>query len=559
MITYVIPLVTSIADDIISGMSIQSSSVLASFFKKLISFVVRKSVTIAVVVVSAAAVVSYGLFSTQKPVDEVATVSIGELKQSVVVTGGVRASRDANLSFQALGSVEYVGAVVGQVVKQGNTLASLTDGDARANLMQAKAQLASAEALLEQLIQGGRKEEIAVKQQVVDNAKNSLDQTYVALPDTIRNVDSTTADVVKNKLGSLFVSSGDHFNLSFSSCDQNLQSSIESSRTKIESILTEYQKKSAQVSALSENEYIDTVFEQAYTATVATNNLVTLVSNLLLSSCGTQNLTLDAVRSTLSTVKVTMNTLFADISAKRSALNTSKNALSQASRDLELTKAGTDPYKIKAQAAAVTQAEAQVAQAESGLRKLSIIAPFTGTVSDVSISVGETVTSGKTVISIFATDSFEIEAKVPEVDIVKVKTGADVEVTLDAYGKAEIFPATVTRINPTATIEGSVPMYKVIITFTTKDARIKSGMTANVNIVTENKVQATTLPARFIEVKDDSHGSVTLRTSSGDVKRDVILGVRGQGGLIEIISGVASGDVVVAPVIGTRSAQKQTN
>lgn len=540
-------------------MSTHNSNMNTSVSKRVLTSVRRNSKVLLFISTIAIAGASYFYFSPAKIADETSVVSLGDLKQYVAVTGAVQSSKDANLSFQTLGTVSFLGVKVGDTVSQGKILASLNDGDARANLLQAKARLASAEAVLAELTQGARKEEIAIKQQAVDNAKSSLDQSYVSLPDTIRNVDSTTADVVKNKLNSLFNNSGDRYILSFASCDQNLQSSVETSRTKLEATLIEYQKKSANVSALSDQAYVDSVFEQAYTVTVATNNLVNTISNLLLSSCSTQNTSLDSTRATLSLVKTTMNTLFADLTAKRTTLSLAKNTLSQAVRDLDLTQAGTDPYKIKSQAALVAQSEAEVAQAESGVSKTVITAPFSGTISDVSITQGETVTSGKTVIGMLAIDSFEVEAKVPEIDVVKVKNGAQVEVTLDAYGKGIVFPATITRVNPTATIEGSVPMYKVIVTFLGKDNRIKSGMTANVNIVTESKSQVITVAARFVQVKDEGHGTVVVRKGAVDTKKDVILGSRGQGGLIEIVSGLNPGDVVVAPSTGVRSAQKQTN
>ncbi len=193
------------------------------------------------------------------------------------------------------------------------------------------------------------------------------------------------------------------------------------------------------------------------------------------------------------------------------------------------------------------------------LLKTRIVAPFSGTISDVSVTEGETVTAGKNVISMLAVDAFEIQAKVPEIDIVKLKVGADVDVTLDAYGKAVVFPATVTRINPTATIEGSVPFYKVIITFVGKDVRIKSGMTANVNIITESKTQALVIPSRFVEIVNEQNGSVAVIKDGIVSKRDVTLGVRGQDGLVEILSGLSPNEEVQSPSIGVKSAQKQSN
>lgn len=518
----------------------------------------RKPKTASAVGVGILLIIFFSFFSSSNVEAETHIAKTGQLKQYVEVTGSVQASRDANLSFQALGAVSYVGVKVGDVVRQGVVLAMLQSGDARANVLQAKAQLENAQATLDQLKQGYRPEEIAIKQQTVDNAKNSLDQVYVTLPDAIRNVDATTADVIKNKLSTLFVNNGDHYNLSFSSCNQSLQSNIEASRTKLETTLAEYQKKSSVISVISSKEDIDAVFEQAYSATIETNNLISTISSLLLASCSTQNTSLDATRTTLSTVRTTMNTLFSDISTKRSSLTTVKNTYSQAVRDLDLAKAGTDPYKIKAQNSLVNQAEASVAGAEAALLKTMIVAPFSGTISDVAITEGETIASGKTAISMLAVDAFEIEAKVPEIDIIKVRAGAQVDVTLDAYGKGVVFPATVTRVNPTAVIEGSVPMYKVVVTFTGNDVRIKSGMTANVSIITENKSKVLAVPARFVDVKDNARGSVTIRSKGNDVIKDVELGVRGQDGLIEILSGIQEGDELVAPSTGLRSAQKQT-
>ena len=154
-------------------------------------------------------------------------------------------------------------------------------------------------------------------------------------------------------------------------------------------------------------------------------------------------------------------------------------------------------------------------------------------------------------------DAFEIEAKVPEIDIVKVIQGSEVEVTLDAYGKGSVFPATVTRISPTATTEGTVPMYKVTITFKEHDDRIKSGMTANVNIVTQSKVSAIAVPARFVTTTNDTFGSVILQDDKREVIQSVSLGMRGADGLIEITGGLKPGDVLLMPEIGTRAAQKE--
>ncbi len=541
----------------------QSHVALSGIFSRMFSsgihfFAYHKTYT-AFLLVMISAVVFFSFFSTPKTDRETFSVVTGAIKQYVKVSGQVEASKDANLSFQTSGQVSFVGVKIGDTVVQGKVLATLSAGDAQAVVLQAEANVSSAQAVLSQLQQGARKEEVALKEQAVTNAKSTLDQSYNALPDTIQNVDATTADVVKNKFSSLFILNNSKYILSFSSCDQRLQSEIEQKRTNLENILASFQKQSGVISAISSTKIIDTTFESAYQAAIMTNDLVNAVSNLLLASCSITNSNLDGYRTNLSLVKTTMTALFSDITGKRSMLLSSKNAFNQASRDLDLTQAGTDPYKIKSQRALVAQAQAQVVSARSGLTKTILLAPFSGVITAVNLSEGETVSVGKTIIAMIAAEGFEIEAKVPEIDIAKVKVGAGVQVTLDAYGKDVMFPATITRINPSATMEGSVPMYKVIVTFTGSDARVKQGMTANVQVLTESKLQVITVPARFVKIINGERGTVSLRGSAQEELRDVVLGIRGVDGLIEIRSGLVEGDVIVAPTTEVRGAEKQPN
>lgn len=508
-------------------------------------FFVRHKTYTAFLFVIVTAIVFFSIYSKPKVEEETYKVTSGPLKQYVKVSGQVKAISDANLSFQTNGAVVFVGVKTGDIASQGKVLATLSAGDAQASVLQAQANLASAQAVLGQLRQGARKEELAYKEQVLENTKSSLSESYSAFPDVIQNIDATTADIVKNKFSSMFISNNGRYLLSFSSCDQRLQRDLETKRSDLETVLADFQKKSSVITAISSKDAIDATFEQGYQAALLTNNLVSSLSDLLLLSCSLSNSGLDGYRVALSPVKSSMTALFSDITNKRSSLITSKNAFSQATRDLELVKAGTDPYKIQAQRAAVSQAEAQVVQAKSSLSKTILTAPFSGVISNVAVSVGETVSLGKLAVSMVSVDGLEVEAKVPEVDIVKIKVGSPVEVTLDAYGTSVVFPATVTRVNPTATTEGTVPVYKVVVTFTGKDDRIKQGMTANINVATEDKSSVLFLPARFVHLLSTSKGEVLVLQNGIHVKKTVTLGLRGSNGELEIKDGLLEGEAVL--------------
>ncbi len=534
-----------------------------SLFKKILTegshFLVIHKTWAAAFLVATISILALGAFSQSPKTTDSYTVVQNSLLQSVSVSGSVEASKEADLSFQTSGQVAYVGVKVGSKVAQGEVLATLQAGEAQASVLEAEALLANRRATLEQLEEGSRKEELAIKEQTVENTRGSLSQAYSALPDVIKNTDSVTSDTIKNKFSGLFVFNGAQYILSFSSCDQQLQGLLEKKRTALEDVLADFQKKSGIVSAISSQETLDVALAAAYDAANLSNEVVNAVSQLLLSSCSISNSSLDAYRTNLSLVKASMNSLFTELASKRSALLVAKNAYTQATRDLELSKAGTNPYTLKAQVALVSQGEAQLAQAKANLQKTIIRAPFRGVISDSNLSEGETTSMNSPVISMIAEDGFEIEAKVPEIDIVKIKVGARVDVSLDAYGSSVVFPATVTRINPTATTEGTVPVYKVIVTFAGKDERIKQGMTANVKIITAEKNSIYAIPARFVTVLSGNSGQVVITNNGREELKDVTLGLRGEGGLIEVIEGLFEGDILLPPKTTVREAQKLNN
>lgn len=271
------------------------------FYDSGIRFFGRHKTYTALLFVIATGIVFYALFSTPKVTNETLLVTLSTIEQSVKVSGQVQASKDANLSFQAGGQVAFIGVKTGDTVAQGKVLATLLGGDAQASLLQAEATLANAKAVLEQLQQGAREEEIAIKEQAVTNAKSTLDQAYASIPDAIQNVDAVTADVIKNKFSSLFILNNAQYLLSFSSCDQRLQTQIETKRTELQNVLADFQTKSSVITSISQTKNIDTTFESAYQAAIATNDLVNTISNLLL---------LHVVLLTLASIVIAHHLLF---------------------------------------------------------------------------------------------------------------------------------------------------------------------------------------------------------------------------------------------------------
>jgi multidrug efflux pump subunit AcrA (membrane-fusion protein) len=137
---------------------------------------------------------------------------------------------------------------------------------------------------------------------------------------------------------------------------------------------------------------------------------------------------------------------------------------------------------------------------------------------------------------------FEVEVNVPEVDIAKIAVGNSAKITLDAYGDEVEFTAHVSKYDPAEKIVDGVPTYKTTLLFDKEDARIRSGMTANITIETSKKENVIAIPGRAIITKEGKKYVRVLQDDGTQKEVLVVTGLRGSAGLVEIVSGLKEND-----------------
>jgi len=140
--------------------------------------------------------------------------------------------------------------------------------------------------------------------------------------------------------------------------------------------------------------------------------------------------------------------------------------------------------------------------------------------------------------------TMQIEVDVPESDITKLAVGDQVAITLDAFSSDDKFLGTVTFIDPAATNIDGVVYYTTKVSFNEKDDRIKSGMTADLTISTDSKEGVLVVPSRAVIYRE---GKKYVQTYQNSILNEVEVttGLRGDGGLTEIIGGLEEGIDVV--------------
>jgi len=105
-------------------------------------------------------------------------------------------------------------------------------------------------------------------------------------------------------------------------------------------------------------------------------------------------------------------------------------------------------------------------------------------------------------------------------------------------------------INPAEKIIEGVATYQVTLNFINRDERIKSGMTADVNILTAEKKNVLMIPSRTIIKKDGKKFVKLLIDQAGEKiieEINIETGLKGIGGKIEIIKGLELGDQIILP------------
>ena len=136
------------------------------------------------------------------------------------------------------------------------------------------------------------------------------------------------------------------------------------------------------------------------------------------------------------------------------------------------------------------QAMSNLEMIEKQIEENQIKAPIVGQVTKINYEIGEQISGLDPVISLLTENNFEIEIYVAESDISKLEINNEALITFDALDDDYQLLGRVYFIEPAATSISDVIYYKVKIELDLSDSDfslIKSGMTANVDIITNLK------------------------------------------------------------------------
>ena len=465
---------------------------------------------------------------------EFAVATIGNVAEKVSVTGRISPVGKADLAFEKGGVIKTINVEVGDTVKKGALIASLDSAGDAANL-------ASAQAKLDEVTRNLNSQELAVEQSKVNTAQISLENAKQEALNAARTGYAQARNAVNN-YADIFFDNPQSTNptIKIRTQSQAEESSVNMARVSVSDSLARWK---ADIDAATSTDAIAVLISKvsayAYIINGFVNSLSTLAGNLNPGNSGLTQASIDAYVSSINSGLTLSNQAISSVTGAKTSLESAVSAYEQADNDFVLKKTGSSAQTIAAQAATVAAYKAEYG-------KDRIISPIDGIITRADPSVGEFVQAGKIIYGVQSDSVYKIEAYVPEADIAKITAGNYASTTLDAYGQNVDFPAMVVMIDPAETVLEGVPTYKVTLLFLQKDERIRSGMTANLDILTRERTGVIVVPTRAIV--DDSGTKIVRLLKSDDksfVSVPVTVGLKGSDGMIEIVSGLEAEDKVV--------------
>jgi HlyD family secretion protein len=214
---------------------------------------------------------------------------------------------------------------------------------------------------------------------------------------------------------------------------------------------------------------------------------------------------------------------------------------------------GVSQAAIAKAEAQVEQFRAQLSQSEEDLRNATIGSPIDGVVLSRDREVGDAVSSiltmgsGATlVMTLGDLREVYVKGKVDESDIGKVYLGQSARITVESY-KDRNFAGKVTKISPMGVEKDNVTTFEVRVSISNESRKLMATMTANAEIMLEERKGVLAVPEGAIIYKKDRSTEVEIAdaaSESGKRRVPVTTGIS-NGSKTQIVTGLSEGQRVI--------------
>ncbi|MCG5057608.1 MAG: efflux RND transporter periplasmic adaptor subunit [Limnoraphis sp. WC205] len=466
-------------------------------------------------------------------------VETQDLTVRITASGVVQPVRRVNLSPKTQGRLSQLFVEQGDRVEAGDIIARMESGEIEAQLLQAEAGLARAQANLSKLQTGSRPEEIAAAQARLNRAQATLDELQAGTR-------SEEIAVAQAKLNEAEARLADARSGSLDDEIAQAESRLTANKAELELAserVRRYEslRNQGAVSEDSLEEYLQN--ERRLSALVEeAQRRIEQLEQSQLSQVDRLEATVDMERQALRQLQngarpEEIAGAEAEVAEVRSNLNELIN--------------GTRPEEIAAAQAEVREAQAQVRYYETQLEDSNVRAPFSGVIAQryavegsfvtPATSASDATSATSTSIVALAKD-LEVLAKIPEADIGRIKPNQTVEIIADAYPD-KLFEGRVQLIAPEAVKERDVTLFQARVEILSGKDLLQSGMNVDLKFIGDKLNNALVVPTVAI-ITNKGETGVLLPDDKNQPKFHPVTVGSTIGNQIQILEGIEAGDRV---------------
>ena len=244
-------------------------------------------------------------------------------------------------------------------------------------------------------------------------------------------------------------------------------------------------------------------------------------------------------------------TLTALASGTVSAINVQEgDTVSKGDILIELT--GDDlTESIQSASESLRSAEISMQNQQDNMSNYTITSPISGTIIEKNAKVGDALSTGSDLCTIYDLSYLEMTINVDELQVSSLKVGQSVQVTADAV-KDKTYEGLVTRVSMKGDTSGGTTTYPVTVRIDETDG-LRPGMNANAEIVVAQAKNALTVPnaaivrGGYVLVRQDSPSAVnaddSMSAPEGYVYVKVKTGVSDDN-YTQVTSGLSESDTI---------------
>ena len=514
-----------------------------------------------------------------------ATAFVGTLSSEASASGQLLPQREAALSFSMGGKVDRVSVGVGDEVRAGDALIQLESDAIERAVRRAEQALAIQEARLAEMLKDPTQEDLAAAEAAVTSAQTQLDD-LLAGPSDIELIDAEAAltsaqaqldDLLEKAskealaeaqaaLASAQAAEKTTAALREASADQLLvarqqltlaEIDLESAKYFYDALANDWQHKDYAPHS-PEAEVLKNA-QKAYEVALARFNLsaadindsayrsaqaqVAQARTALTALTEEKTVQIASAREQLAAAVANLAALTEQETVQIAG---ARAQLKQAEANLAKLLDGPSDEQLAVSEAQVEQARIAVQNVQAMLAEATLVAPFDGVITAVHVDVGERAT-GRAVEMVDPT-SLEVVLDMDEVDIGRIVVGQPTTIILETWPD-QTLSGKVTAIAPKARAQSEIVTYQVHIQSDTPSEwpsilPIRTGMTANADLITEKREDVILVPNRAITA-DRANGTYSVRRIDGEeiTEVSVAIGMRDTQ-YTEITSGLQAGDKV---------------